>query len=140
MRLLAALTTAAWIATGFSAMAQLSTEEASHLGLEVAWQSQIQMPRAKGIASAHLWAESTAARQYATVDVNGRTVRVSADQLDRDGKPIGLDAAKLKVQQQAQFLGFDKNADGYLAPAEVASLGRGFSSVDRDQDGPNFRK
>jgi len=135
MRLLAALTTAAWLATGFSAMAQLSNDDARNLGLEVAWQSQVQMPLAKGIASAHLWAESTAARQYALVDVNGRTVRVSADQLDRGGQPIGLEAAKLMAQQQAQFYSFDANSDGYLAPTEVASLGRAFSAIDRDQDG-----
>ncbi len=103
MRLLAALTTAAWLATGFSAMAQLSNDDARNLGLEVAWQSQIQMPLAKGIASAHLWAESTGARQYAIAEVNGRTVRVSADQLDREGKPIGLEVAKLMAQQQSQF-------------------------------------
>ncbi len=135
MRLLAALTTAAWLATGFSAMAQLSNDDARNLGLEVAWQSQIQMPLAKGIASAHLWAESTGARQYAIAEVNGRTVRVSADQLDREGKPIGLEVAKLMAQQQSQFYSFDANSDGYLDPKEVVSLGRGFNEIDRDQDG-----
>lgn len=136
MRLLAALTTtAAWLATGISAMAQLSTEEARLLGLEVAWQSQIQLPRAKGIASSHLWAESSGARHYAAIEVNGRTVRVSADKLDRDGKPIGLEAAKLQAQQEAQFRGFDKNGDGELVPAEVAVLGKAFAALDRDQDG-----
>lgn len=135
MRLLAALTTAAWLATGFSASAQISTEAARRLGLEVAWESQVQMPRTKGIASAHLWADSNGARQFAIVEVNGRSVRTSADELNRDGKPIGLEAAKLKAQQQAQFIGLDTNADGYLVPAEVANVGRGFSSMDRDLDG-----
>ncbi len=135
MRLLAALTTAAWLATGFSASAQLSSEEARRLGLEVAWQSQVQMPRSKGIASAHLWAEASGARQFATVDVNGRLIRVSADKLDRDGKPIGLEAAKLQAQQEAQFRSFDKNGDGELVPSEVPELGKAFSALDRDQDG-----
>ena len=136
MRLLAALTTtAAWLATGISAMAQLSTEEARLLGLEIAWQSQVQLPRAKGIASSHLWAESKGAAQYAVIEVNGRTVRVSADKLDRDGKPIGIEAAKLQAQQEAQFRSFDKNGDGELVPAEVAALGKAFNALDRDQDG-----
>ena len=134
MRLLAALTTAAWLATGFSAMAQLSTEEARRLGLEVAWQSQVQMPRAKGIASAHLWAESTGARQFALVELNGRAVRVSADKLDRNGKAIGFEAAKLQAQQEAQFRSFDTNGDGELVPTEVPVLGRAFAALDRDQD------
>ena len=135
MRLLAAVTTAAWLATGFSAMAQLSTNEARHLGLEVAWQSQVQLPRVKGIASAHLWAESSAPRQFALIEVNGRTVRVSADKLDRNGKAIGLEAAKLQAQQDAQFRSFDTNGDGELVPAEVTVLGNTFGSIDRDQDG-----
>ena len=135
MRLLAALTIAAWLATGFSAMAQLSTEDARGLGLEVAWQSQVHMPRAKGIASSHLWAESSGARQFALVEVNGRTVRVSADKLDRSGKAIGFEAAKLKAQQEAQFQSFDANGDGQLVPGEVAALGKAFAAIDRDQDG-----
>ena len=135
MRLLAALTTVAWLATGFSVMAQVSNNDARNLGLELAWQSQVQMPLSKGVASAHLWAESTGARQYAVVEVNGRTIRVSAYQLDREGNPIGLEAAKLQAQQQAQFYSFDANADGFLVPAEVPSLGRAFSTIDRDQDG-----
>ena len=135
MRLLAVLTTAAWLATGFSAMAQLSIEEARFLGLEVAWQSQVQLPRSKGIASAHLWAESSGAREYAVVELNGRTVRVSADKLNRDGKPIGFESAKLQAQQEAQFRSFDTNGDGELVPAEVTVLGKAFASVDRDQDG-----
>lgn len=138
MRLLAALTTAAWLATGFSAMAQqstVSTEEARRLGLEVAWQSQVQMPRTKGIASTHLWAESTGARQYALAEVNGRTVQVSADKLDRSGNTIGLESAKLQAQQEAQFHSFDTNGDGVWVPAEVTALGQAFAKIDRDQDG-----
>ncbi len=135
MRLLAALTTAAWLATGFSALAQLSTDDARNLGLEVAWQSQVQMPRAKGLASAHLWAESTVPRQFALIEVNGRTVRVSADKLDRNGKAIGIEAAKLQAQQESQFRSFDKNGDGELVPTEVTVLGKAFTAIDRDQDG-----
>jgi outer membrane protein assembly factor BamB len=135
MRLLAALTTAAWLATGFSAIAQISTEEARLLGLEVAWQSQIQLPRTKGIASAHLWAESSGARELAEVEVNGRTVRVSADKLDRDGKAIGFESAKLQAQQEAQFRSFDTNGNGELVPTEVTVLGSAFAAIDRDQDG-----
>lgn len=135
MRLLAALTTAAWLATGISAQAQLSTEDVRRLGLEVAWQSQVQMPRTKGIASSHLWAETTGARQYAVAEVNGRKVQVSADKLDRDGKPIGLESAKLQARQEAQFRSFDTNGDGELVPSEVTVLGKAFTAVDRDQDG-----
>ncbi len=104
--------------------------------LEVAWQGQVQLPRTKGIASAHLWAESSGARQFAVVELkNGRTIQVSADELDRDGKPIGLEAAKLRAQQQAQFHSFDANGDGLLVPAEVPNLGAAFTPIDRDLDG-----
>lgn len=86
------------------AFGQMSSNDAQRLGLEVAWSSQVELPRAGGVASAHLWAEKTNPRKFAVVTLPSRTIRISADEVDRDGNPIGIDGAKKKVSQVAAKL------------------------------------
>lgn len=86
-------------ATGYS---QLQRSAVQQMGLETAWQSQVQLPqRGAGLVSSHLWAHTENPRQYAVVDLPGRKIQVSAEQLDRDGVAIGLAEAKLQAQKQA---------------------------------------
>lgn len=93
-------------------LAQVSTVEARRLGMEVAWTAQMQLPRSgRGIVSTHLWPDASNPRKYAVVELPSRTIRVSADMLDRDGQPIGIEEAKRQAQvRAARFLG--KN-DGF---------------------------
>ncbi|MCA9127645.1 MAG: PQQ-like beta-propeller repeat protein [Planctomycetales bacterium] len=90
-----------------SCWAQLSESEVQALGFESAWRSKLQIPRVgRGIVSANLWVESAKPRRFAVVQLPDRVIRVSADSLDRDGKPIGIEAAKKMAGEQASiFLG-----------------------------------
>jgi outer membrane protein assembly factor BamB len=135
MRLLATLTCIVWSAVQLTAFAQLSSDDARKLQLEVAWQSQVQMPRASGLASAHLWAEESNPRRYAVVELPGRTIRVAVDKLDRSGNPIGMELAKKQALQEAQFRSWDVNGDGLISRAEAGQLGSAFAEIDRDGDG-----
>jgi outer membrane protein assembly factor BamB len=89
---------------------QVSDVEARRMGMEIAWESQVQMPRVgSGVVSSHLWVESSDPRKYAVVELSGRTIRVAADSLDRRGRPIGMEVAKQQATEQAaRYLG--KNA------------------------------
>lgn len=95
-----------------AADAQVSSVTARTMGLETAWISQIQLPRVgSGLVSSHLWAESKNPRKYAVVELADRTIRVSAEALNRDGEPIGIEEAKQQAQQQAaRYLG---KSDGF---------------------------
>ena len=109
------LAACAWLGSMPRAHAQVSTADARQLGLEVAWQAQLQLPKfGRGIASADLWVDSSAAatRKYATVELGsgelggGRTIEISADTLDAKGEPIGIEAAKqLAAERAARLLG-----------------------------------
>ena len=77
------------------ASAQVSRTEALRMGLESAWQTQVQMPTSgRGIVSAHVWPDASQMHDYAVVELPDRVIRVSAEQLDRKGNPIGLPEAK----------------------------------------------
>jgi outer membrane protein assembly factor BamB len=87
------------------AFGQVTRSEAQRMGLEAAWQTQIQVPASgRGIVSAHLWADATQMRQFAVVELPDRTIRISADQVDRRGNPIGLAQAKQLASAKAQRL------------------------------------
>ncbi len=87
--------------------AQVSVSAASRLGLEIAWNSQIQMPvSARPIVSAHLWPSSEGARQYAETVAKGRVIRVFADTVGPDGSPMGIATAKDEAKKRcARILG-----------------------------------
>lgn len=86
-------------ATGYS---QLQRSEVQQMGLESAWQSQVQLPqRGAGLVSSHLWTHAENPRKFAVVELPGRKLQISAEQLDRNGVPIGLAEAKLQAQKQA---------------------------------------
>ncbi len=88
--------------------AQISTSDAGRLGLEIAWQSQLQLPSAgRGVVTSSLWVDTANPSQYAVVELGaGRAIRVSADEIDRDGKPIGIDTAKqMAGERAARMLG-----------------------------------
>lgn len=95
-----------------NADAQVTSEAARELGLEVAWRAHVQMPfRGRGIVSANVWVDQANQEKFAQVQLPKRTFRVSARQLDRDGNPIGIEGAKKLVGQQAtRYLG---KADGF---------------------------
>ncbi len=90
---------------------QATPAEAARLGMEIAWQGQVRMPKVGGIVSAQLWVEPSLPRKYAVVELPGRTVRVSADELDRKGVPIGIEEAKKIAAGQAQRI--VRKADGF---------------------------
>ncbi len=99
--------------TATNAVGQVTSHEAKDLGLEVAWQAQMQLPRSgRGVVSSQLWVDSKIQKQYAVVELADRTIRVSADHLDRKGNPIGLEEAKKQAQEQATRLMFGKS-DGF---------------------------
>ncbi len=88
--------------------AQIPNSDASRLGMEIAWQSQVQLPKVgRGIVTASLWVDASQPSQYAVVELGaGRTIKVSSDDIDRDGKPLGIEAAKvLAGERAARMLG-----------------------------------
>ena len=88
--------------SGSAIYGQVSRTEARHMGLEVAWETQVQIPRAGSrLVSSHLWAEASNPRKYAVVELAERNIQVSAEALDRDGQPIGIEEAKKQAQAQA---------------------------------------
>ena len=90
------------------ANAQVSSVDAKQLGLEIAWQAQLQLPRVgRGIVTSSLWVDGSTLRKYATVDLGaGRTIEISAAQVDAKGKPIGIEVAKqLAGERAARMLG-----------------------------------
>lgn len=92
-------------AASVPSQAQISSSEARKMGMQTAWKSQVQMPRVgSGIVSSHLRVEPNQPRRYAVVELPEKTIRVSADQLDRDGNPIGLEEAKKQAGEQAARL------------------------------------
>ncbi|MCC7333475.1 MAG: PQQ-binding-like beta-propeller repeat protein [Pirellulaceae bacterium] len=96
-----------------TARAQVSSVDASQLGLEIAWKTQLQLPKVgRGITTSSLWVDNTAPRKYAVVELGeGRTIEVSADELDSKGVPIGIEVAKqMAGERAARLLG--KN-DGF---------------------------
>jgi outer membrane protein assembly factor BamB len=104
------LITTSLVSTGWS---QVSAVDANRLGMEIAWQAQVQMPRVgRGIVSSHLWVEPTLVRKFAVVELDdGRTIRVSADQLTSRGVPLGIEEAKKQAGERAAKL-LGKN-DGF---------------------------
>jgi outer membrane protein assembly factor BamB len=84
---------------------QISSVEARKLGLEIAWQTHVQLPLARtGVVSSHLRVEPGELRKYAIVELENRTIRVSADKLDRKGKPLGIEGAKAEAAEQVARL------------------------------------
>ncbi len=82
--------------------AQVDAAAAKNLGLESAWKSQAQLPTVgTGVVSSHLWADAQNPRQFAVVKLENQSIRVSAESLDKAGKPLGLEAAKTLARQQA---------------------------------------
>lgn len=99
---IACIVTCLVVSCASSGTAQLPNVEARSLGLEVAWRSQLQLPRVgRGVVSADLWVESSDPRKYAVVELADRVIRISAESLDRDGNQIGIDQAKERATQQA---------------------------------------
>lgn len=88
-----------------TAQAQLSTSFVRKLGMESAWKSQVQVPRTgRGIVSTHLWVDPKVTKKYAVVELPERTIRIDADRLDRNGKPIGIAEAKKMAKTYAARL------------------------------------
>lgn len=92
--------------------AQVSDSTLSTMGLQNVWRSQMQMPVEEGrIVSTHLWTNPNDRKSYAELTlppasggltlVGSRVLRVSADQLDASGKPIGMELAKKEVETRA---------------------------------------
>lgn len=105
------LAACAWVGWTPVASAQVSAVDAKQLGLEIAWQTQLQLPKfGRGIASANLWLDASASRKYATVDLGGgdlgagRTIEISAAEVDSKGKPIGIEVAKQFAGERAARL------------------------------------
>lgn len=95
-------------------LCQLPRHEVERLGMELAWQGQVQLPAAgQGIVSSHLWLDPTQIRQYAVVELEGgRTIRIAADELDSRGQPLGLEGAKQQAAEQAaRLLGKNEGFD-----------------------------
>lgn len=91
-----------------TALAQVSSVDAMHLGLEIAWQSQVQIPQTgRGITTSSLWVDTSVTRKYAVVELEaGRTIEVSASEVDDKGVPIGIEAAKqIASERAARLLG-----------------------------------
>ena len=107
------LAACAWPGWTPVASAQVTAVDARQLGLEIAWQTQLQLPKfGRGIASATLWVDASPPRKYATVDLGsgdlagGRTLEISAADVDSKGKPIGIEVAKqLAGERAARLLG-----------------------------------
>lgn len=91
---------------GAVSFGQISSIDAERLDLEIAWQAQVQLPRAgRGIVSTHLWVDSSQIRKFAIVELaGGRTIRVSADQTDSRGVAIGIEEAKKQAGENAARL------------------------------------
>ena len=93
--------------------AQLSSSDANALGLEIAWNSQLQLPLdGRGIASVNLWLNASKQRAYAVVRLPERMIYVAADELDASNQPIGIEGAKLSALSMAHRItgvteGFD---------------------------------
>ncbi len=101
MTALFALTTFT-LTTSVPLMGQVASVEAQRLGMEIAWQAQVQLPKfGRGVISAQLWADASQPRKFAIVEMADRTIRVSADELDRLGLPIGIEEAKKQAGEQA---------------------------------------
>lgn len=99
--LCAAICSTAWLAT--TARAQMSAVDADQLGLEIAWQTQLQLPKVgRGITTSSLWVDNS---KTAVVELGaGRTISVSAAELDSQGAPIGIEVAKQMASEQAARL------------------------------------
>lgn len=135
MRLIVSVTALLCLCFVPVARAQVTSAAARDLGLELAWQSQIQFSPISGVASVNLWADSEGARQFAEITLpNQQVIRVSADQLDRDGAAIGIEKAKTKALQQAIFRSTDANGDGLLTASEATNFASAFAAIDRDRD------
>ncbi len=109
--LCSAICSTGWLAT--AARAQVSAFDAGQLGLEIAWQTQLQLPKVgRGITTSSLWVDNSSPRKYAVVELGaGRTIEVSADEIDSKGAPIGIEVAKqMAGERAARLLG--KN-DGF---------------------------
>jgi outer membrane protein assembly factor BamB len=92
-------------AVASQSLAQISAVEAQRMGLEIAWQSQAQLPRVgSGVVSSHLWVEPTKPRKFAVVELPDRRIKVSADKMDKYGVPIGIEEAKKQANEQAARL------------------------------------
>lgn len=102
--LCSAICSTGWLAT--AARAQMSAVDAGQLGLEIAWQTQLQLPKVgRGITTSSLWVDNTAPRKYAIVELGaGRTIEVSASELDSKGEPIGIEVAKQMASERAARL------------------------------------
>ncbi|MEZ6134138.1 MAG: PQQ-binding-like beta-propeller repeat protein [Pirellulaceae bacterium] len=102
--ILAITATVTWTS---QSQAQLTPTDASHMGLEDAWSTQLQMPSdGRGLVSSDLWIDSSKTTQYAVVELTDRTIRIAADLPDRRGNPIGIEEAKkLAGSQAARLLG-----------------------------------
>lgn len=105
-----------------TACSQVSATAARTMGMEIAWNSQVQLPRVgRGIVSAELWADDSQMRQFAIVELPQRTIRVSAAQRNRRGEPIGLEEAKRLAQEEAARL-LGKNEGFQVVEASVPEI------------------
>lgn len=72
------------------------------LGLEQAWTAQTQVSAdGRGVVSAELWLTPDQKRTFAVVELSESTVKVAADQLDSQLKPLGIDGAKNAARAEA---------------------------------------
>ncbi len=126
-----------WSFLSLAAMGQFPTLEAQRHGMELAWQSQVQLPLDKELVSAQLVSYADGARKYVEVTVPGlsKPIRKFVDAIGRSGEPVGVEGAKKLAIQEALFYTWDTDRDGSISVAEGSQLGKGFAAVDRDRTG-----
>ncbi|GIW98105.1 MAG: hypothetical protein KatS3mg111_1438 [Pirellulaceae bacterium] len=102
----------ALLASPLPVRCQVPSSFLQSVGMEAAWRSQLRLPIDGGhIVSVRFWVDKSQVHQYAVVDLGDQQIRISAEQLDRDGNPIGLEEAKrLAATQAARLLG---KSDGF---------------------------
>lgn len=100
---------AAFLLVGASSVSgQIADSQLKNMGLDAMWRAQLQMPIESGrIVSTHLWTNPNDRKSYAELTLPAgqgtgkRTFRVDANTLGRDGKPIGMEAAKHEAEIRA---------------------------------------
>lgn len=100
-----------WVAKSIAIATSYGADLRS-LGLENAWTTQAKVSSdGRGVISAELWLDSTQQLEFAIVELSDTTLRIAANQLGPDLKPLGMEGARAAVNAQAvRLLG---KADGF---------------------------